>query len=183
MRARSTMIAALALAASACGPKTPEAPPVLIEGAQARSLYWSGDLDGQRIALDGYVNLDNGPTGDAIAMGPQLTSRPQGRGDELVAFDVARGEGPNQLNLPVLKTSAALPGVPAAGETLLIDMTAATFQDSAGKPHKLREKARVIGRLVYPRFRGHVVSDEYARSPTGRRFRPVLTDAVIDVAP
>lgn len=179
MRLRMTLVGALALAG--CGESRPAQPTVVVEGSQVETLvYWSPALDGRRIAIDGYIGFDNGPTGQAIALGPELTSQPYGKGDELIRFDLERGDGPNQMQLPVLETRT-MPSIPAAGAVEIIDVGHATFHDSAGKVHPLDDRVRVTGRLVYARLGGAgLLSDEDRRSPTGRRLKPRLVDVVLE---
>lgn len=175
--------ATAALLLSACGGREPEEPPVLIEAAQVKPLlYWSADLAGRRVMVDGYVDLDNGPTGDAIAMRPRLTSRPRGLGDALVSFEVERGTGPGQLNLPVVETRG-FTNLPAAGEVVIVDLRNARFQDSTGASYPLTEKVRVTGRVAYRSLSGQPMGTEDDRSPSGRRFDPRLTDVTLEVAP
>ena len=181
MRLRMAMAGALALLAAGCGKPRPPLPPVVVEPSQLDQLvYWSPDLDGRRIAIDGYIGFDNGPPGQAIALGPELTSQPYGKGDELIRFDLARGEGPNQLQLPVLETRSLL-NIPAAGSWDIVDVGRATFSDAAGKAHPLSDEVRVTGRLVYIRAgAAGLLSDEDARSPTGRRLKPRLVDVTLE---
>ena len=183
MRWRMAMAGMLALAAAGCGRSGPPSPPVLVDASQVETqVYWSSALDGRRIAMDGYIGFDNGPTGQAIALGEELTSQPYGRGDELIRFDLEQGAGPNQLQLPVLERKT-FPGMPGAPATITFDMARATFQDRAGKVHPLDEKVRVTGRLVYVRLGAGLLSDEDSRSPTGRRFKPRLVDVALEAPP
>lgn len=184
MRLRTAMAGALALVAAGCGRSGPPPAPVVVQPSQLEQLvYWSPGLDGRRIAIDGFIGFDNGPTGQAIALGPELTSEPYGKGDELIRVDLERGEGPSRLQLPVLETRS-LPDIPAAGAWDIIDLGRATFRDSAGKAHPLGDEVRVIGRLVYVRMGdAGLLSDEDARSPTGRRLKPRLVDVVLEAPP
>ena len=180
MRWRMVVLAVLA----GCGKAPPMGPPVVVDASRIEPMvYWSSDLNGRRVSLDGYIGFDNGGAGEAIAIGEELTTQPLGRGDELIRFDLPRGEGPNQLRLHELgrETFAA---APASGEVTTFDPALTTFQDSAGKAHALDEKVRVTGTLVYPRL-GDVglLSDEDRRSPNGRRFKPRLEDVVLEAAP
>ena len=181
MRLRMAMAGALALAAAGCGKSGPPGPPVVVAPSQLdQLLYWSPGLDGRRISIDGYIGFDNGPTGQAIALGPELTSQPDGKGDELIRFDLERGEGPNRMQLPVLETRS-LPSVPAAGTWDIVDVGRTTFSDSVGKAHPLGDEVRVTGRLVYIRAgAAGLMSDEDARSPTERRLKPRLVDVALE---
>ncbi|HYC68191.1 hypothetical protein [Brevundimonas sp.] len=169
-------VAAVVLALSGCG--APEAPPVLIEASQVQPLLqFSDELNGQRVAVDGYVHINDGPEGSGgAAMLYTLTSRPRGQGDDLILFAAEIGTGPNQIDLPVLGREG-IPGFPAAGEILTVDVTNARFRDLAGAAHSIRDKVRVTGRVAS----GAATADD--RSPTGRRFRPRLTEVTFEAAP
>lgn len=173
----------MALAVAACD-KVEQAPAVLIETSQVEPMiFGSADLKGRRVSLDGYLNFDNGPYGQAIAMRPQLRTRPNGAGEALIGFDLEHGEGPNQLHLPVLEKEK-IPGLPAAPEILTIDVAKATFQDKAGVAHPFRDRVRVTGRLMYSgdRKTGPIGEDDPS-SPTGKRFKPQLIDVELEAAP
>ncbi len=76
-----------------------------------------------------------------------------------------------------------MPNIPAAPATEIIDVGRATFRDSAGKAHPLDDEVRVTGRLVYVRVRDlGLLSDDDARSPTGRRLMPRLVDVALEAA-
>lgn len=170
------VIAAAAVWLSACG--APEEPPVLIEASQIEPLLeLSDELDGRRIAVDGYIHIDDGPDEEGgIAILYTLTSRPRGLGDDLVLFEAKRGTGANQVDTPLLDRER-IPQIPGAADILLVDLTNAKFQDTAGLAHPLRDKVRVTGRLAS--FSG--IADD--RSPTGKRFQPRLTDVTFEAAP
>ena len=173
----------VALTLAGCSWQSPPESPVEIAAGQVReSIRWSADLDGRRVSIAGYIDFDNGPTGAGIAPAPRLTSRPFGAGDELIMFFVEEGKGANQLDLPVLK-STNIDWVPGGFEVRAIDMTHASFQDSAGVAHPFSTKVRVTGRLVYHHVRKFVVSEADPRSPTGRRFNPRLTDVGLEAVP
>jgi hypothetical protein len=181
MRLRMIVAVLVMLAATACARTEPPSPPVPLEPSELdRRVYWAADLNGKLVSIEGYIGFDNGPDGQAIAVGPELTTEPLGEGDELIGLDVKRGDGPNQLQAPVLETKT-MANFPAAPPVLVLDVGRATFKDQAGKAHPLREKVRATGRLTYIRV-GDVGlwSDEDSRSPTGRRFKVRLTDVVLD---
>ncbi|NJC41071.1 hypothetical protein GGQ87_001329 [Brevundimonas alba] len=170
------VVAAAALWLSACG--APEAPPVLIEASQVKPLLeFSDELDGKRVMLDGYIHIDDGPDEEGgIAILYTLTSRPRGQGDDLILFEAERGTAANQVDTPLI-SQRSIPQMPGAGEILLVDLKNAKFQDTAGVAHTVRDKVRVTGRVAS--FSG--VDDD--RSPTGKRFRPRLTDVTFEAAP
>lgn len=142
MRLRMAMAGVLTLVATGCGKSGPPPPPVLVDSSQLETkVFWSSDLENRRIVIDGYIGFDNGPTGEGIALGPELTSEPFGKGEELIRFDLDRGAGPNQMQLPVLERRSD-PGMPSAPQVLIVDIGRATFQDSAGKPHPFRDRVR-----------------------------------------
>jgi hypothetical protein len=182
MRLRLVLAGALALLATGCGKVGPAPPPVLVEASQVEpQIYWASDLNRRRVSIDGYIGFDNGPAGQAIAIGQVLTTRPNGQGDELMRFDLENGSGPNQLDLAVLSRERFVPNAP---ETITFDLAGSTFQDSAGKPHPLRQKVRVTGRLVYFGVGGAgLIADDDSRSPTGKRFKPRLVDLVLETPP
>ena len=182
MRWRVALMGMLALAVTGCGKLGPAPPPVLVEASQVEpQIYWASDLNRRRVSIDGYIGFDNGRDGQAIAIGQVLTTRPNGQGEELMRFDLGQGAGPNQLNLPILSRERFVPNAP---ETITFDLAGATFQDSAGKPHPLREKARVTGRLIYFGVNGAgLIADDDSRSPTGKRFKPRLVDLVLETPP
>lgn len=180
MRARMALALALTLTVAGCGKSGPPPPPVAIEPSELDSkVYWSSDLDDHRITLDGYIGFDNGPTGHAIALGPELTSQPFGRGDALISFDLEQGDQPNQMQLPEVERHT-LQGVPAAPAVVIVDVAHATFKDAAGQAHSFDEKVRVTGRLSYAGFGSNLMTDEDARSPNGRRFKPRLIDVSLE---
>ena len=78
--AKLGVVGILTLAATGCiKPAAPQQPPVEVDSSQVETLvYWSPKLDGRRIVIDGYIGFDNGPNGDAIALGPELTTEPFG---------------------------------------------------------------------------------------------------------
>ena len=182
MRFQLILLGALALAMSGCGKAEPPAPPVHIEPSQAeRMIYQASDLNGRRIELDGYIGFDNGADGKAIAIGQVLTTDRDGRGDQLIRFDLKQGTEANQLNLPVVKRERFVPNAP---EVITFDLDKATYQDSAGKPHPLGDKVRVTGKLAYVSLgKTGLISDPDPGSPDGRRFMPRLTDVVLEVPP
>ncbi len=178
MRFQLILLGAVALAMSGCGKSEPPAPPVHIEPSQVqRMVHQASDLDGRRIELDGYIGFDNGANGQAIAIGQVLTTDRDGRGEELIRFDLKQGAEANQLNLPVISRDRFVPNAP---EVVTFDLRKASFQDSAGKAHPLSDKVRVTGRLVYLGL-GNTgpLSDPDPSSPSGRRFKPRLTDVVL----
>ena len=180
MQSRLVVLGALALATTACGRVA--APPVLVDASQVESqVYWSHAFADRRISMDGYLSFDNGPNGEAIAMAPQLTSAPFGGGDKTVPFQLKRGPGPNQLNLPVLREETIFPAAPM--RIVIVDIAKAAFQDSKGVAHPLADKVRVTGRLRYQYVQNYFQSDEDRRSPTGRRYKPWLDDVVLEAAP
>lgn len=174
---RAALPVLLTLALTACAPAAPSGPPVEIQPSQAEHLLqFSSDLSRKRVALEGYVFFDNGRNGEAIAMLPELRSGPAGAGETLIRFDIDYGPGPNQLDLHELSREKP-PGFPGAPETITFDLSKATWQDGAGKTHPLSEKVRLVGRVEYVRLgNAGLLSDEDARSPTGRRFKPRLVD-------
>jgi len=179
MRVRAAVLGAMALAVSACG--KPAAPPVLVEAGEVEPrVFWGHDLEGQRIAVDGYIGLDNGPNGDAIAMGQVLTTQPMGAGEQLLRFDLRRGDGPNQVNFPVV-SSRPIAETPMRVQT--VDLSKATFHDRAGASHPLSDKVRLTARLRYERVKGYLLSDDDTRSLTGKRFKPRLTEIVLEPSP
>lgn len=169
------MAAMAALFVTACGEPPP---PVLIEPAQIdQTLKYANTLDGQRIAIDGYIHVDDGPDGQGgAAMAYTLTSSPQGQGNQLVLFKTELGKGANQVDFPVLSTETH-PGFPGAPETLLVDLKNGRFQDSAGASYPVQKKARVTGRLASGTAR------EAPGSPTGQSYRPMLTGVTLEAAP
>lgn len=167
------MAAVAAFALASCG--APEPSPVLVEASQVRSLLETSDeLDGRRVALDGYIHIDDGDDG-GIAMLYTLTGRPNGLGDDLILFEAEQGTGANQIDLPVLNR-ITLPEN-AGGEILQVDMRNIHFQDAAGARHGVKDKVRVVGRLASG------PSHEDARSPTGVGYRPRLQDVTLESAP
>ncbi len=179
MRLRVALVGMLALIATGCGKVGPAPPPVLVEASQVEpQIYWASDLNGRRVSIDGYIGFDDGPGGQAITIGQVLTTRPNGQGDELMRFDLETGAGPNQLNMAVLSRERFVPNAP---ETITFDLARTTFQDSAGKPHPLREKVRVTGKLVYFGVSGAgLIAEDDSGSPTGKRFKPRLVDLVLE---
>ncbi len=168
------------MATTACGRAA--GPPVLVDTSQLESqVYWSHELEGRRISMDGYLSFDNGPHGEAIAMAPQLTTAPFGGGEKTVPFQLERGAGPNQLNLPVLREETIFPAAPM--RIVTVDIAKSAFQDSKGVAHPLAHKVRVTGRLRYEYVQNYLQSDEDRRSPSGRRYKPRLTDVVLEAAP
>ena len=178
---RGAVLGVVALVASGCGRPEPAGPPVRVERSEVeRLVYWSHDLDGRRVSMQGFIGFDNGPNGQAIAMGPELTSAPNGGGDELIRVEVERGGGPSQLNLPVLSRQR-FAATPAVGEFLTVDIGHATYQDKAGVAHPLGDPVRVTGRLSYARLNNvGPLSDPDPRSPTGQRFNPRLVDVELE---
>lgn len=167
--------AATALFVTACGEP---APPVLIEPTQVDTLLKYGNtLDGQRISIDGYIHVDDGPDGQGgAAMAYTLTSRPQGLGDDLILFKAELGKDANMVDFPVLSTET-MAGFPGAPDTLLVDLKNGRFQDGAGVSHSVQDKARITGRLASGSAR------EASRSPSGQSYRPLLTDVTLEAAP
>lgn len=167
-----------------CAKQADTTPPVVVDQIDIeRTLYWSSDLKGKRVAVDGYVNLDNGPTGAGIALGPQLTSQPGGRGEPLINFEAERGTEPGQLDLPVMETRTyeQFPNAPAVD---LVDMSRASYRDDAGVAYPISRRVRVVGRLAYATWsNGYLVSDAEPRAPTGRRLKPRLLDVHFEPAP
>jgi hypothetical protein len=167
------MAAAAALGLASCG--APEAPPVLIEAQQVRSLLeTSNALDGRRVAIDGYIHIDDGDDGGA-AMLYTLTSRPNGLGEDLVLFEAELGTGANQVDLPVLNR-IALPNN-GGGEILQVDLKNAHFQDAAGARHGVKDKVRITGLLASG------PSHEDGRSPSGLGYQPRLEEVTLEAAP
>jgi hypothetical protein len=180
MRAALPML--LALAISGCDQVAPSGPPVEIQPSQAEAmLHQTTDLDGKRVAIEGYVFFDNGQRGEAIAMGPELRSSPNGGGEPLARFEMAYGPGPNQLDLH--EVSKERPGgIPEAPEILTFDLAQVTWQDAAGASHPLSQKVRLTGTVRYAGFkRSGPVSKDDAGSPTGKRYWPMLKKVVLDV--
>ncbi len=171
------------LALAACAPPAPAAPPVEIQPSQAEAmLHQATDLDNKRVAIEGYVYFDNGQHGEAIAMGPELRSSPSGGGEPLARFEMDYGPGPNQLDLHETKKGKP-PGFPGAPEIMTFDPVKATWQDATGASHPLSQKVRLTGTVRYAGYsRSGPVSEDDAGSPTGKRFRPVLTRVVLAVS-
>lgn len=174
----------LALTLAACAKPRPQGPPVHVEPSQLESMvFWASDLADRQVSVDGYIGFDNGPSGQGAATGPDLMTTPDGHGDGLIRFEAEQGKGPNQMDLPVLERRT-MPSIPAAPAFLVIDMTHAAWQDAGGKAHPFSEKVRVTGRLTYLRVgAAGLWSDEDASSPTGRRFKPRLTDVTFEPIP
>lgn len=77
-----------------------------------------------------------------------------------------------------------MPGFPNAPATITFDMARTTVQDVSGKPHPLGERVRVTGRVTYQAVRGAgLMWDEDARSPTGKRLKPMLTEVIVEPVP
>jgi hypothetical protein len=166
----------LALLLAACSQR----PPTLIDAAGVEpQLYWSRTLDHQRIALDGYINFDNGPGGQAIAVGPELRSAPGGGGDRLIGFNAPFGAGPNQIGSPDLHTHPMFANAPhGVPEVVTFDPATLTWRDAAGAPHPLSQRVRLVGEV------GYALSVEPdPRAPNGQRFTPFLTDVELTPAP
>lgn len=172
----------IALVLSACGPVAPSGPPVEIQPSQAEAmLRQSTDLDGKRVVVEGYVFFDNGQAGEAIAMGPELRSSPNGGGEQLARFETGYGAAANQLDLHVISKEKPA-GIPGAPEIMTFDPTKATWQDAAGATHPLSQKVRLTGTVRYAGYRrSGAVSEDDPNSPTGKRFYPRLTKVVLDV--
>lgn len=172
----------LALVLTACGPVAPGGPPVEIQPSQAEAmLHQTTDLDGKRVAIEGYVFFDNGQRGEAIAMGPELRSSPAGGGEPLARFQTEYGPGPNQLDLREA-TKEEIKGFPEAPPVITFYPTKVTWQDGSGASHPLSQKVRLIGTVRYAGFRRYgPISQEDASSSSGKRFKPVLTKVVLDV--
>jgi len=181
MRIGLVLLGAL-LIAGGCRPPEPEQPPVHIEQSQAAStLHWSADLNNRLISLDGYIGFDNGQLGQAIAMGQRLYSQPYGNGEQLIRFDLEQGDGPNQLQLAEVSRET-MPGLPGAAATIVFDPTRTTVQDADGVSHRLSERLRVTGRLRYVGSRPVTGTDD-PDSPTGKSFKPILTEVRISEIP
>lgn len=180
MRAALPMLLALAL--SACGQVAPSGPPTEIQPSQAEALLrQSTELNGKRVMVEGYVFFDNGRQGEAIAMGPELRSSPNGGGEQLARFEAGYGPGPNQLDLHVISKEKP-EGFPGAPEIMTFDPAKATWQDAAGTSHPLSRKVRLSGTVRYAGYRrSGAVSQEDTGSPTGKRYFPTLTKVVLDV--
>jgi hypothetical protein len=174
----------LVLGLAACGKPPPAGPPVVVASSDTeQKLYWASDLNNHLVSLDGYIGFDNGKDGQAIAIGEVLSTQRNAQGKELIRFELERGERPNQLNLPVLSEEHTL-GNPNLPMVTTFDIGRTTWQDKDGKPHPLGAKVRVTGRLVYLRVgNAGLWSDEDSSSPTGRRFKPRLTDVVLEPSP
>ncbi|MDB5471856.1 MAG: hypothetical protein JWR84_3416 [Caulobacter sp.] len=173
----------LTLSLAGCGPTASKAPPVEIQPSQAEAmLHQATDLDGKRIAIEGFVYFDNGRNGEAIAMGPELRSSPSGGGDQLARFELEYGPGPNQLDLHEV-SKERLGGIAAAPEIMTFDLAKVTWQDAAGASHPLSQKVRLTGTVRYAGYgRSGPVSEDDASSPSGKRFRPVLTKVALDAS-
>ncbi|MDB5433352.1 MAG: hypothetical protein JWP35_4468 [Caulobacter sp.] len=182
MRLTVAMLSVLVMAA-ACAKAPPPQPVVVVQPSQLEALvYRSSSLSERRISIDGYVGFDNGPSGQGAAMGPELTSAPNDGGSRLIRVEIERGAGPNQLNLPILSRQK-IDWAPAAPETLIVDLSHATYQDASGAAHPLASRVRVTGRLEYFRLgSAGLLSDPDPSSPTGRRFKPRLVDVVLEPA-
>lgn len=181
MRFVLPLLATLSL--TACAPAAPGGPPVEIQPSQAEAmLRQASDLDGKRVAIEGYVHFDNGRNGEAIAMGPELRSSPWGGGEPLARFEMEYGPGPNQLDLHEISKEKPK-GFPGAPEIMTFDPAKASWQDAAGASHSLSQKVRVTGVLRYAGFsRTGPVSEDDPASPTGKRFRPILTKVVLNAS-
>lgn len=173
----------LALVLTACGQAASSGPPLEIQPSQAEALlHQTTELDGKRVAIEGYVFFDNGQQGEAIAMGPELRSSPNGGGEPLARFETEYGPGANQLDLHVLSKDKP-EGFPGAPEIMTFDPTKATWQDAAGATHPLSQKVRLTGTVRYAGYsRSGPVFQEDTGSPTGKRFHPRLTKVALDVA-
>lgn len=154
-------------------------PPVEVDpGSVEPQLYWSRALQDRRIAIEGYINFDNGADGQAIAIGPELRSSPGGGGDKLIRFDAKLGAGPNQIGSPNMKTEPMFKDAPrGVPEVVTFDLATLTFQDAQGASHPVGQRVRVVGRV---RYAASIENDP--RSPTGQRFTPFLTQVVLEPA-
>lgn len=172
----------MALTLTACGQPAPSEPPMEIQPSQAEALlHQTTELDNKRVAIEGYVFFDNGQQGEAIAMGPELRSSPNGGGEPLARFETKYGAAPNQVNLNAVPKKMA--GLPEAPEIITFDPSKATWQDAAGATHPLSQKVRLTGTVRYAGYkRSGAVFEEDTSSPTGKRFHPRLTKVVLDVA-
>jgi hypothetical protein len=172
-----SLILAVGLGAvlAACNP----GPPVVVEEISVEpELVWSRALQGKRVAVEGYINFDDGPNGQAIAGGPQLRSSPDGGGEKLIDFAAEFGAGPNQIGSEKMRKDAMFKDAPkGVPEVVTFDTATMTYQDAQGAPHPIRERVRVIGRVSYA-----VSVEDDPRSPTGQRFRPILTHVVLEQA-
>lgn len=170
----------LLLLLAACGPVAPAAPPVEIQPSQAQAmLRQTTDLDSKRVVLEGYVYFDSDQSKGQVAMGPELRSSPAGGGEHLVKFEMDYGPGPNQLDLHEIKKEK-FGGFSGAPEIITFDPTKATWQDAEGKAHLLSEKVRVTGVVRYAGYStSGAVSEDDPSSPSGKRFYPMLTKAVL----
>ncbi len=174
---RTVKAAAAVAALAACSEPAPAAPE-LIEPAMVETMLWRHDVyDGRRIAIDGYIHVDDGPDRKAgVARAFLLTSRPHGGGDDLVLFDTVLGKDANQVDYRVARAFSH-PQFRGEADVLVLDMGKGRFQDSAGVSHPVSTRVRVTGRLASG------APKEDAGSPTGRSFRPMLTEVTLDVAP
>ena len=167
------VMAALGLLLSACTPRAP----VEVDAASVEpKLYWSRSLQGQRVAVTGYVNFDNGGNSQAIAAGPELRTGAYGAGQKLISFAAQMGSGPNQIGSPKMTSEPMFKNAPQ-GVANVVSFSARTlsWRDAEGVAHPIGQPVRVTGRL---RYAVSVMNDP--RSPHGQRFRPYLTDVVLD---
>jgi hypothetical protein len=168
----STVVLALGVLLVSCNQR----PPVEVDaGSVEQKLYWSRSLQDQRVALEGYINFDNGPDGRAIAGGPELRSSPNGAGEKLLNFAAEFGSGPNQIGSPGMEAHAMFKDAPkGVPDVVTFDPARLTYQDAQGAPHPISQRVRVVGRVRYA-----VSIENDARSPIGQRFRPFLTHVVL----
>ena len=172
---KTVVMLALGAVLAACDAR----PPVAVDAGSVESkLYWSRSLQDQRVAVEGYINFDNGADGRGIAPGPELRSGPGGGGDKLLSFAAELGSGPNQIGSPNMKTHAMFKDAPkGVPEVVTFDPAAMTWQDAQASPHPLSQRVRVVGRVRYA-----VSVEDDPRSPIGQRFLPFLTHVVLEPA-
>ncbi len=159
----------------ACG--RPTEPPIVLETAQVESkLRDASDLNGRRVSIDGYIGLDNGAGGQAIAIGQVLTTVPGGQGDTLIRLNLPQGKSAGELNLPVVGEET-IPGMPGAPKILTLDLSRGEWRDTQGLAHPLSDQVRVTGTVAY------VGVEDDASAATGKRFNPRLTNVTLDKPP
>jgi hypothetical protein len=167
------LLASLAFGLVGCNAR----PPTAVDSSDVESLlYWSRALDHKRVALEGYINLDNGPTGAEIAGAPQLRTQPYGAGEAMLPIATDLGTGPNQVGAPGMTTKPMFNGqVKGPPDLVVYDPEKLAWQDAKGGSHPMNHRVRVIGELRYS-----VPVDKDSRSPIGQRFHPFLAHVTFE---
>lgn len=142
------------------------------------ALNYKTDYQGKRIAVDGFIFLNQTADEEGGTVGLNLYAKPKGDGVPLIDFKIDMGAGKNQISIPTIGK-----GKTAGYKTTKydVDIDKMTFTDNDGNQHPVTDKVRLSGTVEYVPHMNGGFSHMPDPMNTGKELYPfVLKDVRLD---